>query len=87
MAAVQQQVGSAIAVISGLTDGTRYQAQNVGAGALRFITATAAPSDRTSGFYIPVYGEFWFHKVVGEQVYVWAAGYDTEIWYDEIQTD
>lgn len=87
MAAVQITVGSAITAISGLTDGARYQAQNVGAGALRFVTATSAPTDRTSGFYVPVYGEFWFHKVTGEDVYVWTSGYETEAWYDEIQTE
>ena len=87
MAAVEVAVTSAPTAITGLADDTRYQAQNVGNGPLRFLPATSAVTDTSKGFYVPIYGEFWFHKVSGEDIYIWAVQDNTEAWYDEIRTE
>ena len=84
MAAVEVTVTSAPAAISGLSDGTLYRAQNVGDGPIRHRAATAAVTDTDGGWYVPVYGTFWFHKVTGEEVYVWAVQSDSSVWYDEV---
>ena len=83
MAATRVTVNATPTAISGLTDDTGYQAQVEGLP-LFYLAASSTPTRADGGFWVGTHDGFWFHKVSGEEIYVWAAGEDTSLWYDEV---
>ena len=84
MAAAKVEVNTTTpTAISGLVDETGYQAQVAGAP-LFYLTASSTPAGGGEGFWAGTHDQFWFHKISGEDVYVWSSGEPTSIWYDEV---
>lgn len=89
MATTQFSVTTTPAIITGLTPGTNYAAQNIGGTIIRYGSYTSVPSTDGSSPAFTVYGDgdFILQPVSGENIYVWVAspGSHGTIVYDEIQ--